>query len=76
MWLMLTCTWHLFPAVNADIQAGQGLYYSTLSKTYRAKDCNANTFGVANTTYGLTPAPCRECLWLSLSAAQCILQVI
>ena len=45
----------------ADIQPGQGLYYETLTKTWRAKNCDTNAYGVANTTYGLTPAACKAC---------------
>lgn len=42
-----------------DIQTGQGLYYETLTKTWRAKDCVSDGYGVTNTTFGLTPTPCR-----------------
>lgn len=45
----------------ADIQTGQGLYFETLTKTYRAKDCDSNSYGVSNVTYGLNPDPCRTC---------------
>lgn len=44
-----------------DILQGQGLYYEILTKTWRAKNCEANSYGVTNTTYGLTPSPCRTC---------------
>jgi len=47
--------------VRADIQAGQGLFYETITKTWRARNCTINNYGVANTTYGLTPSPCKEC---------------
>lgn len=47
--------------VPADIQAGQGLYYTTLTKSWRAKNCTVNAYGVSNQTFGLSPAPCREC---------------
>lgn len=40
---------------------GQGLYYTTLTQTWRARNCVANSYGVANVTYGLTPYACREC---------------
>lgn len=46
----------IFPA---DILAGQGLYFETLTKTYTAKPCNSNSYGVANQTFGLSPSPCR-----------------
>lgn len=45
----------------ADIQPGQGLYYSTLTSSWRVINCNSSSYGVANRTYGLTPAPCKEC---------------
>jgi hypothetical protein len=45
----------------ADIQAGQGLYFETLTKTWRVKNCDTNNYGVQNITYGLTPSPCRDC---------------
>lgn len=48
-------------ADDCYIQAGQGLFYETITKTWRARNCTANNYGVANTTYGLTPAPCKEC---------------
>lgn len=48
-------------ASDCYIQAGQGLYYETLTQTWRAKDCDKNSYGVQNTTFGLTPAPCRDC---------------
>lgn len=48
--------------MRADIQAGQGLYYETITKTWRAVNCNTNNnYGVANKTYGLTPAGCKSC---------------
>lgn len=45
----------------ADIQAGQGLYYEAITKTWRAKDCGSNSYGVTSITFGLTPAPCKAC---------------
>lgn len=45
----------------ADIQPGQGLYFETLTKTWRAKNCEENSYGVTNTTYGLTPSLGRTC---------------
>jgi hypothetical protein len=50
-------------ASDCYIQAGQGLYYETLTQTWRAKNCDKNSYGVQNTTFGLTPAPCRDCEW-------------
>lgn len=46
---------------STDIQPGQALLFETLTKTWRAKNCTLNSYGVTNTTYGLTPAPCRDC---------------
>lgn len=51
----------LLPCCLADIQLGQGLYYETLTKTWRAKNCLNNTYGMTNNTFGLTPNPCRDC---------------
>lgn len=38
-----------------------GLYASTLSGTWRAKQCNNNEYGVTNLTYGLSSTACRPC---------------
>jgi hypothetical protein len=46
---------------SADIQPGQALLFETLTKTWRAKNCTLNSYGVTNTTYGLTPQPCKDC---------------
>lgn len=46
----------LLPAV---IQPGQGLFYSSISQTYRARNCDDNTYGVPTRFYGLTAFPCR-----------------
>jgi hypothetical protein len=43
----------------ADIMPGQGLYYSTLTQSWRARNCDTNNYGVNNRTYGLTPFACR-----------------
>lgn len=51
----------VFVSRSADIQSGQGLYYTTLTKSWRAKNCTVNSYGVANQTFGLTPSPCRDC---------------
>lgn len=45
----------------ADIQPGQGLLYETLTKTWRAQNCIKNNYGLSAITYGLTPAPCKDC---------------
>ena len=37
------------------------MYFSPASNKYTAVNCETNNYGVANTTYGLTPAPCRTC---------------
>lgn len=47
--------------LTTDIQAGQGLYFETISQTWRAKDCTTDSYGVSNTTYGLTASPCKPC---------------
>lgn len=49
------------PLPLADIEPGQGLYYETLTKRWRVKNCEFNEYGVTNFTYGLTPAPCVPC---------------
>lgn len=61
--LLQTLTEGLVAAVlNAtDIQAGQGLYYETITGSWRAKDCANNSYGVTNVTFGLAAAPCRSC---------------
>lgn len=43
------------------ILPGQGLYYSTITGSWRARNCDSDSYGVSNITYGLTPAPCRDC---------------
>lgn len=48
-------------ADDCYIMPGQGLYFSTLTNTWRARNCDSNSYGVANKTYGLTPAACRDC---------------
>lgn len=35
--------------------------YETLTKAWRALNCTDSKYGVSNTTYGLTPSPCRDC---------------
>lgn len=35
--------------------------FETLTQTWRAKDCTANSYGVANRTYGRTASPCKDC---------------
>lgn len=45
----------------ADIQPGRGLYYMALQDTWQAVNCDINSYGMTNITYGLTPAPCRDC---------------
>lgn len=32
-----------------------------MDNTWRAVNCDKNQYGTPNITYGLTPAPCREC---------------
>jgi len=46
---------------TTDIKAGQGMYFSAASSTYRAADCLADQYGVSNQTYGLAAYPCRDC---------------
>lgn len=48
-------------APPADIQPGQGLYFTTLTNSWRAKNCITNSYGVSNKTFGLTPYACRDC---------------
>lgn len=49
-------------SIPADIQAGQGLYFETITSTWRARNCDSsNSYGVSNKTHGLTPAPCKDC---------------
>lgn len=43
------------------IVAGQGLYYNAAAQSFRAVNCSSNNYGVANTTYGLSASPCRDC---------------
>jgi hypothetical protein len=43
----------------AVIQAGQGLFYSSLTQTFRARNCDNNEYGVPTRFYGITPYPCR-----------------
>jgi len=62
--LFLTCVLLLFLLPCADIMPGQGLYYTTLTQTWRARNCLVNSYGVSNQTYGLTPYACRECEYL------------
>lgn len=45
----------------ADILPGQGLYFAKLTGTWRAQNCNNDSYGVPNITYGLTPASCKDC---------------
>lgn len=54
---------HLFLpfVIPTDIQIGQGLYYETITQTWRAKDCRTNNYGVDNSTFGLQAAPCKDC---------------
>lgn len=47
------------PSPHTDIEAGQALYYASLTQSYRAVNCNDDNYGVANRTYGWTPTPCR-----------------
>lgn len=46
---------------TADIQRGQGLYFETISQTWRAKNCLTNTYGYTNNTFGLQATPCKDC---------------
>lgn len=40
---------------------GQGLYYETLTKSWRARNCTANTYGVDKVAYGLVTSACKPC---------------
>lgn len=46
---------------NTDIMPGQGMYLSSISNTFRAVNCDTDSYGVANITYGLSVLPCRAC---------------
>lgn len=48
-------------AAACYIKAGQGMYYSAASATYKGVNCDTNNYGVANKTYGLAAFPCRDC---------------
>lgn len=37
------------------------MYFSAATNTYRAVNCDTNSFGVADATYGLAASPCRDC---------------
>jgi hypothetical protein len=49
------------PYPAADIQAGQGLLYTTLDKSWRAVNWDTDNYGVANVSYGLSPQACKPC---------------
>ncbi|WIA19769.1 hypothetical protein OEZ85_005683 [Tetradesmus obliquus] len=55
----------LAPATSAGcyIKAGWGITFdpSNFTKFKAIKPCPANTYGVANTTFGLINAPCKAC---------------
>jgi hypothetical protein len=46
-------------ATPADIEPGQGLFYASLTQTYRARNCETNSYGARTRFYGLVPYPCR-----------------
>jgi hypothetical protein len=37
------------------------MYLAATTKTYRAVNCDRNSYGVNNETAGLNPSPCRSC---------------
>lgn len=43
----------------AVIQPGQGLFFSSLTQTFRARNCEDNEYGAPSRFYGLTTYPCR-----------------
>lgn len=47
--------------VAADIMPGQGLYYESLTQSWRARNCSSNNYGVDRITYGLSSSACRPC---------------
>jgi hypothetical protein len=47
--------------LTPDIMPGQGLYFETISNTWRARNCTSNSYGVDKLAYGLTPSPCKSC---------------
>lgn len=40
---------------------GQGLYFETLTQSWRARNCSSNSYGVDKIAYGLTSFACRPC---------------
>lgn len=46
---------------TADIKPGQGMYYSAVSHSYSAVNCDSNSHGVGSITAGLAANPCRVC---------------
>lgn len=57
--LMLLHCFHL--SLPAVITPGQGMYFSAASNAYRAVNCDSNSYGVKDLTYGLAAFPCRDC---------------
>lgn len=54
----------VFVSTAADdcyIKPGQGLMFSSLTSSWRARNCVNNEYGVSNTTFGLSPMPCKPC---------------
>lgn len=58
---LIVLTVHLLLlATPADMRPGQGLY-PPINGTQTVRNCDNSSYGPANRTYGLTPAPCVEC---------------
>lgn len=63
-------------AASCYLQPGQGMYYSAVTNSYTAVNCDSNFYGVGSITAGLAANPCKACpsgmhtsLDLSASAA-------
>jgi hypothetical protein len=48
-------------ADSCFIMAGQGLVYQASSGKFVATNCDTNSYGAANITYGREAQPCRQC---------------
>lgn len=46
---------------HTDIKAGQGMFYSPVTDSYWAVNCDSNNYGVFNKTSGLSAFPCKPC---------------
>lgn len=46
---------------SADLQPGQGMYYSAVTNSYTAVNCDTNSYGVGSIRAGLAANPCMAC---------------